>query len=706
MDNHPRPRSRIRWLPVAVALFVATALWSGTAAAQGKREPIIVIGLRPAAKSLGGPSDIRRLSEAQKLRRVANDAVREVAQRPLIDDAGLRTVLGVEYLVDFMDCRGQVACVGRLVARLKKTASLGVYGEYTISQKTYQFRIRLIDVGQAKVLKEVVFKLEESDIEDRKLWRRELEPLAAAIPSESEVTTGPTTGGPTTGGPTTGGPTTGGPTTGGPTTGGPTTGGPTTGGPTTGGDTTGGAGTGVPELAPLSTEGAVEGAAGGAAATSAAGSGEAFIDNSVLDAISRGIIWHGHLQSYTAMGIRHARKGDLLTFEERLQLEFESDMNQVRVNGKPQLVYNVLTDKLDVHFREMYAARDYKRFDITVGEKIETWGITDFWPVVDIVNPRNFAEMRNWRPIDEKLPVPLLKSTLLFGPLTFHLIGIPYLERSQFQIDQKKPFALPVPAPGITTVSSAAPPSADLKNVGGGVRIDVAAAAWKFSFYGLLGRDVIPSVHANVSLDIDNPTDYVVDNDRVAMAAVSAQGTIDAIGTILKTEAAVYHRMDDACEGKTGLVFGVHECFYIRRSPTGRANIAFEKHVMTGLDAHLQLISELTRAKDVPPLPKAANVIAPGLPEQYQWAKIVTLRLQGMFKKGDFRPMAFVYWAVDDEAFFVNTDLEYHIADGFALSLGGFWFQGYAKDKNKNRYTLVGSLEGSSSTYLRATAWF
>ena len=441
-------------------------------------------------------------------------------------------------------------------------------------------------------------------------------------------------------------------------------------------------------------------------AATAAGSGDAFIDNSVLDAISRGIAWHGHLQDYTAMGIRHGFKRDLITFEDRLQLEFESDINQVRVVGKPQLLYNVLDGKSDLQFREIYAARDYKRFDVTVGEKIVTWGVTDFWPVVDIVNPRTFVQIRNWRPIDEKLPVPSLQSTLLFGRLTFHLIAVPYMGRSQYQIDQTKPFALPIPAPGGTTVGLADRTPADLSNVGGGARMDLAVAAWKFSFYGLLGRDVMPAVHADVSIDPENPTNFAVDNDRVAMAATSLQGTIDWLGSILKAEAAVYHRMDDDCEGKTAVIFGVPQCFYLRRVPTARANVALERHVLPGLDAHLQFISEFTRAKDVPRLPSNAAIIAPGLPEQYKWNQILTLRLQGMYRKGDFRPMAFIYWSMADESYFINTDLEYHVADGFALALGGFWFKGYAKDSNKNKYTMIGSLEGSSNAYLRATAWF
>jgi hypothetical protein len=738
----------------ALSLFTLACIamaWSATAAAQNRREPIIVIGLRPAKGTVNGATDIRRLGEAQKLRGVAEDAVRQIAQRPTIDDAGLRTVLGVEYLVDFMDCRGQVGCVTKLVSRLRKTATIAVYGEYTIVNKQYLFRFRLIYLGKAKVEKEVEFKLDASDNEDRKLWRRELERLLAGIPAENTTTTGGgttggdttgtgttggttggtttggdttgttggTTGGTTTGGDTTGttGGTTGGTTTGGTTTGGTTTGGTTTGGTTTGGTTTGGTTTGgttgttggVPELAPLSTDGEGSGSgAGSNASTSGDTSPEPFIDSSVLDAIRRGISWHGHFQNYTAVGARRGFWGDLVTFENRLQLEFESDINQVRVIGKPQLINDVNADTLDVQFRELYAARDYKRGDFSLGQQIVTWGITDFWPVVDIINGRDFSQIRNWRPIDEKIPVPLLRATYLLGPLTFHLLGAPALGQSKFEIDQTKPFAIPVPAPPGTTIEQAKV-RPGLDNAGGGARVDLAGGGWKLSLYGMLGRDPLPSVRAQlhvVDSDITEPTTFIVDNDRVAMAAVSLQGNLDFLGALLKTEAAAYQRLRDDCEGQTDTFLTVPVCFYIRRVPTGRANVAIEKHVMTNLEAHLQFITEYTRAKDVPHLPAATSIVAPGLPDQYAVNKIVTLRLQGNYKKGDFRPMVFAYWAVNDEAFFVNADLEYHVADGFSLALGGFGFHGYATDKNKNKYTLAGSLEKSSNVYLRATAFF
>jgi hypothetical protein len=183
----------------------------------------------------------------------------------------------------------------------------------------------------------------------------------------------------------------------------------------------------------------------------------------------------------------------------------------------------------------------------------------------------------------------------------------------------------------------------------------------------------------------------------VLMPAISLQGAVG--GILIKAESAYYRRLHDDCDG-------VPQCFYVRRVPTMRSNLAFEMHLMTGLDAHLQLIAQYTQPADVPVLPPIAASLAPGLPQQYSLEKLATLRLQGDYHHGDFRPMAFVVWDYDDQAWFANLDLEYHLADGFAIAPGAFLFDGYAKDPNKNRFTFIGSLASSSNVYMRVTGWF
>jgi len=274
---------------------------------------------------------------------------------------------------------------------------------------------------------------------------------------------------------------------------------------------------------------------------------------------------------------------------------------------------------------------------------------------------------------------------------------------SRFQLDRTRPFAIPIAVPDFVPIMQPDVPDSLRGSSGGGAAIDIPIGGWKTSLYALWGRNPLPTVFAVVGT---SGPEVRVENERVAMAAASAQGTLDAIDSVIKAEAAYYVRVDDRCEGATEIAPGTPSCFYLRRVPTARATVAIEREIARGLAAHLQLISEVTRRADVPELPAAATMLAPGLVPQHRLVPIATLRLQGMWARGDFRPSAFFYWSIADRDWFANLDLEYHLADGLALSVGGFWFQGYDGDPAKNRFTIAGSLESSSHGYLRATAWF
>jgi hypothetical protein len=473
-------------------------------------------------------------------------------------------------------------------------------------------------------------------------------------------------------------------------------------------------GEGTSELPPLSN-GPDSGSAGSDAAKSnapPAGDSSSFIGGTSLDTVARGLAWHGYVQTYAAAGIRGGYKRDFLTFENRLQLEFETDVSPVlHIVGRPQLIYDGLTEQVHVAFRELYATRFYKKFDLSVGQRIHTWGITDFWPVVDIINPRDFSPIRNWKPIDEKIPVPTLHLSSVFGRVTLQALGIVLTRASQYQLDRTQPFAIPISIPDSIPILQDRPPTSLRGGAGGGVAMDVVLGTWKTSLYALLGRNPLPTAYGRV--DPASGPEVRVENERVAMAAASAQGTLDFIGTLIKTEAAYYARVDDHCSGATevppgfpGIPPGTPNCFYLRRVPTARGTFAMEREIIEGLDVHLQLIGEYTRRQDIPPLPAVTMGLAPGLVTQPRINPIVTLRLQGSWARGDFRPSAFAYWSIADQAWFSNVDLEYHVADGFALAAGGFWFEGYAADPAKNRFTFGGSIEQSSNAYLRVTAWF
>jgi hypothetical protein len=671
-----------RYAPSAGRLALSLAIlapFAAPAAAQKPREPVVMIGLRPTKGGTARDTEIRRLGEAQRLREIAGGVLRVVARRPIINHISLREQLGGSYLVDFVDCSDAIPCVARVVAAMRRRTPIAVLADYHVERGTYQFRFRVIDLGAAQSLREVEFALEETELEDRKLWQRELGPLFADLvlpgtaPAEEE--TAPEEDEEKEEDPK---------------------------------ETK----SELPELAPITSEGPGEGGPPRAGEAKPSAEGDAagdessggFVDDSALDAVSRGVPWHGHFQNYAAVGARGQFENDILIFDNRLQLEFESTLNPVRIVGKPQLLFDWLQEDLDLRFREVFAARYYEHLDISVGERILTWGITDFWPVVDIINPRDFTRIENWRPIDEKLPVPVVQTSAVFGPFTLHLLAIPLTRNSQFQLDPDRAFALPIPElPGATVEQEVVPTS--LKTTGGGASLDLAIASWKISAHGLWGRNPTPTIYAETDVE-EMTTTIEVANERVVMGGLSLQGDIDPIGVIFKAEGVAYRRIDDRCKGRTGDAGGVPECFYLRRVPTARTTVSIERNILPGLDAHLQYINEITRPEDVPELPPALGMLAPGFPEQERSNPIMTLRLQGRWLRDDLRPMAFAYWSLADEDFFVNTDIEYHVADGFALAVGGFLFQGYARDAAKNRYTFAGSLESSSNAYLRATAWF
>ncbi|HWU91447.1 MAG TPA: hypothetical protein VN253_29470, partial [Kofleriaceae bacterium] len=611
---------------------------------------IAVVGLGRLEKS--ADRDALRIEEPQHLRELVGGAIRAAVQRPVLDHPELRDALGGGYLTDLASCRGEPACVIAIVSPLSMRVRLAVYGEYSVEGEGYQVWLHAVDLRERRLVGETSFALRGAELDDLQLWQRKLGELLAPATGAAQGAATPPSSGET----------------------------PVKGAPEDG----------PPELPALTTDQAEPVADGEGKAT--------------LEALSRGVLWHGFFQSYVALGLRGTFRRDLVLFENRLQLELESHVGPLRIIGRPQLIYDGLSEDVRVAFREVYAARYYKKFDLSIGERILSWGITDFWPVVDIVNPRDFRRLRNWRPIDEKLPAPVLHASGVFGRVTLQALGIVLTRSSPYQLDRTQPFAIPIAVPdSIPIVQPETPDS--LSSAGGGAAMDIALGSWKTSLYALWGRNPLPTVYARADLATGAP-EVRVENERVAMAAASAQGTIDRIDALIKAEAAYYARIDDRCEDAIELAPGAPSCFYLRRVPTGRATVAIEREMISGLDAHLQLITELTRRADVPALPPAAMALAPGLVPQHRLAPIVTLRLQGMWARNDFRPSAFFYWSIADQDWFANLDFEYHLADGFAISVGGFWFEGYASDPAKNRFTIAGSLEPSTHAYLRATAWF
>jgi hypothetical protein len=458
------------------------------AAQTQEREAIAVVGLTLVEQVDGKPAV--RVEEPQRRRERVAGALR-APDRPVLDHAELRDILGAGYLTELVACRGEPACVAGIAAPLGARVRLAVYGEYEVEGEAHRFWLRAVDVRDRRLVAESRFTLQVAELEDEARWRRELSGLLAQATGKAPAPSPNPGGDPVQQPPPDGEP---------------------------------------PELPPLDT--------GEPTGTTDGGDGKPATGGSALEALARGVVWHGYLQLYAAVGVREPFRPDLVVFENRLQLELKSDVGPLRIVGRPELVFDGLREELDVSFRELFAARDYEKLELSIGERILTWGVTDFWPVVDILNPRSFSPIRNWRPIDEKRPAPVVQATAVLGRVTLQAIGIILARSSTYQLDQTRPFAIPIAVPPGIPISQEPVPRS-LRSSGGGVAADVTLGHWKTSLYALWGRDPLPTIFARVDPMTGAP-EVRVENERVAMVAASARGTIDRLDALIKTEAAYY----------------------------------------------------------------------------------------------------------------------------------------------------------------------
>ena len=167
--------------------------WPVAAVAQAEAEAeasntIVFAGLRPASGDDYSTADIRRLSEAQRVRGMLEEITRELTGRTVLNHAVLRAALGSAYLVDFVDCGGDVKCVTGNLAKLRSRSALAVFGDYSADRSRYNVRMRIVDIRSAQLLAEVEFSLPAKKLEDRERWKRELSSMFNAV--EGMVTTG------------------------------------------------------------------------------------------------------------------------------------------------------------------------------------------------------------------------------------------------------------------------------------------------------------------------------------------------------------------------------------------------------------------------------------------------------------------------------------------------------------------------------------
>jgi hypothetical protein len=179
---------------------VVLAVYAGIgapAANAASGDAIAVVGLRPTHDRAYRKTDLKGLSKAQRVRETAVEAVRDLVKRPVLNHAALSAALGRTYLVDFIECEGEVKCVTRGLAKLSGKATMAVYGDYAMTGGTHRFRIRLIDLAASNLVAEVEFTLPADDLGDSAAWKRELSDLLSGLaptgPANSDASAAPVT---------------------------------------------------------------------------------------------------------------------------------------------------------------------------------------------------------------------------------------------------------------------------------------------------------------------------------------------------------------------------------------------------------------------------------------------------------------------------------------------------------------------------------
>jgi hypothetical protein len=123
-------------------------------------------------------SEVTRLGEAQRLRRVVQEVIEAVSGRDVASHDELRNILGRAYLADIFDCQGQLPCLVRVLQPLaRRGLKRAVLGDYKADGEVFAFRFRVLDLASAAVVDESAFTIAARDVEDLTAWRAGLEPL-------------------------------------------------------------------------------------------------------------------------------------------------------------------------------------------------------------------------------------------------------------------------------------------------------------------------------------------------------------------------------------------------------------------------------------------------------------------------------------------------------------------------------------------------
>jgi hypothetical protein len=167
------------WTGARGATLLALAL-AGDAVRAAEARPIAFLGLRPAEDRLLGATAVVQLSEAQRLRQVAESVVEVLTGSPVLGHEALRGALGRAYLVSLFDCSGDTACLLRVAAPLRaRGVVVALAGDYAPEGPSLRVRVRKLDLVMEKLADEVTFDLPRGDAGSLAPWRAAIAPLFA-----------------------------------------------------------------------------------------------------------------------------------------------------------------------------------------------------------------------------------------------------------------------------------------------------------------------------------------------------------------------------------------------------------------------------------------------------------------------------------------------------------------------------------------------
>lgn len=161
----------------ALAPLLAVALAAAPTPPRGAA-PVAFLGLRPTQDRTFQATALERLTDAQRLRAVAENVVEMLSGAPVQRHDELRSVLGKAYLVDLFECRADAACQLRIALPLRRAgvASALVGDVYTDGAKV-RVRLRRFDLQRGRLAEEVNFTAAAAEAEALAPWRAALQPL-------------------------------------------------------------------------------------------------------------------------------------------------------------------------------------------------------------------------------------------------------------------------------------------------------------------------------------------------------------------------------------------------------------------------------------------------------------------------------------------------------------------------------------------------